>query len=80
MRSFLFLIALSTAAQAKDVMIILNDQEQAAYKRVLDSATKAEGVQIAPITVYLMNKLNQAMEVVERKDNPEHPKAQEPAK
>jgi hypothetical protein len=60
--------------QAKDVMIILNDQEQTALRRVLDSATKSEGIQVAPITVYLLNKLNSAMEVVEHKDNSDQPK------
>lgn len=80
MRVFLVLMALSTAAQAKDLMIIFNDQEQAALRKVLDSATKSEGMNIAPITVYMLNKLNSAMEVVEHKDNPDQPKAQEPAK
>ena len=80
MRIFLLLIALSTSADAKDVMIILNDQEQAAMRRVLDSATKSEGIQVAPITVYLLDKLNKAMEVVEKKDNPDQPKGQESPK
>ena len=65
---------LSTKAPAKDVMIILNDQEQTALRRVLDSATKSEGIQVAPITVYLLNKLNSAMEVVEHKDNSDQQK------
>jgi len=69
MRIFLVLIALAVPAEGRDVMIVLNDQEQAALRRVLDSATKAEGIQIAPMTVYLMNKLNAAMEVVERKED-----------
>jgi hypothetical protein len=80
MRILLILIALSTSVRAKDVMIILNDQEQTALRRVLDSATKSEGIQVAPITVYLLNKLNSAMEVVEHKDNSDQPKGQEPQK
>lgn len=79
MRIFLILVALSTAAEGKDLMIILNDQEQAALRRVLDSATKSEGIQIAPITVYLLDKLNKAMEVVEHKET-EPDKKQEPAR
>jgi len=73
----LVVVAASTgSASAKDVMLVLNDQEQAALRRVLDSATKSEGMQLAPITVYLLNKLNSAAEVVERKDGaPEQDKA-----
>lgn len=78
MRIFLVLIALSTAAEAKDVMLVLNDQEQAALRRVLDSATKSEGMQLAPITVYLLNKLNSAAEVVERKDGAPEPDKAKP--
>lgn len=74
MRFFILLVALSASAQAKDVMMVLTDQEQAALRHVLDAATKAEGMQVAPVTVYFQNKLNTAMEVVDHKENPDPPK------
>lgn len=72
------LIVTLGSASAKDVMLVLNDQEQAALRRVLDSATKSEGMQLAPITVYLLNKLNSAAEVVERKDGAQEPDKAKP--
>lgn len=52
------------AASAKDVMIILNDDDQQAFRTVLDQATRYGGIQSAPLTLYLLNKLNGAMTVV----------------
>lgn len=69
MRIFLVLLALTLPASAKDVMLVLNDQEQAALRHILDSATKSEGLQVAQATVYLLNKLNTAPEVTERKND-----------
>lgn len=69
MRVFLALLLLSSSASAKDVILVLTEQEQAALRHVLDAATKAEGMQVAPATVYLLNKLNTAPEAVEHKDD-----------
>lgn len=72
MRLFLIaaiLLTVPSIASAKDVALILNDDEQNAFRAVLDAATKAQGIQIAPMTVYLLNKLNSAGTVVEHKDD-----------
>ena len=61
-------LLLLTPAQAKDVMLVLNDQEREALKHALDVATKSAGMEIAPLTVYLLNKLNAAPTVVEHTD------------
>ena len=63
-------LVLPQIAAAKNVALILNDDEQAALRVVLDDATKAQGLQIAPTTVYLLNKLNSAGTIVEHKDDP----------
>lgn len=68
--AILLLPILCGAAQAKNIALILNDDEQVALRVVLDTATKAQGIQIAPTTVYLLNKLNSAGTVVEHKDDP----------
>jgi hypothetical protein len=69
---FIIILALlyPFTAQAKDVALMLNDQEQAALRQILDVATKAGGMQIAPNTVYLLNKLNTAPVVTDHKDTP----------
>lgn len=70
------LLALTATAHATDRALILNDDEQAALRQILDAATRAQGIQIAPVTVYLLNKLNSAPAVVEHKDEPPKPKEQ----
>jgi adenosylcobinamide amidohydrolase len=59
------LIAISSFARA-DVALILNDLEQKALLEALDVATKAQGLSIAPNTLYLMNKLKAAGTVTEK--------------
>jgi adenosylcobinamide amidohydrolase len=61
------LIVTSSVVQA-DVALILNDLEQKALLEALDVATKAQGLSIAPNTVYLMNKLKAAGTVTDKKD------------
>jgi hypothetical protein len=62
-------VALSVSrAMAADKALMLNDNEQAALRHILDVATKAEGIAIAPVAVYFINKLDSAPAVVERKD------------
>lgn len=74
------LLFLSAPACAADKALMLNDQEQAALRHVLDVATKAQGIEIAPMTVYLLNKLNAAGVVTESKEIPAQPKAAEPTR
>jgi hypothetical protein len=72
------MLVMSAPARSADKALILNDQEQAALRNVLDIATKAEGLKIAPATVYLMNKLDAAGVVTERKDPTPEPKKDPP--
>ena len=60
-------------AIAADRALILSDDEQAAFRQVLDVATKAQGLQIAQTTLFLLNKLNSAP-VVTSAPKPEDPK------
>lgn len=73
-------LALPAQALADDRALVLTDDEQAAFRHVLDVATKAEGLAIAQNTLYLLNKLNSAPTVVPQKDVPApKPKAEEPS-
>lgn len=65
-----------TSASAKDVALILDDRSQSELRQVLDLATKAYGLQIAPSTVDLLNQLAKAPLVTEHHDDPkpEEPK------
>ena len=74
-RIFLTALVLAFPAQAlaADKALILSDDEQAALRHVLDVATKAEGLQIAQTTLFLLNKLNSAP-VVTSEPRPEDPK------
>jgi hypothetical protein len=76
MKLFLVLLLLFsvTAANAKDYALVINDNEKKGLKQVLDAATKAEGMKIAPFTVYLLNKINAAPEVTAHKVPDETPK------
>jgi hypothetical protein len=77
--AFLIAVALSASpARAADYALILSDAERAALIEALDEATKAKGLQIAPNTVYLANKIRSAPLVTERKDDPP-PAPKEPA-
>lgn len=77
MRVVIALLAMLTAAQAKDVALVLDDNDQIILRQVLDRATKALGMEIAPATVRLLNKLNTAPVVTSRTESEEKPK--EPA-
>lgn len=61
-RLALAVLVLAPPAQvfAADRALILSDDEQAAFRRVLDVATKAQGLQVAQTTLYFLNKLNSA--------------------
>ena len=69
-------LALPVKAFAADKALILSDDEQAAFRQILDAATKGSGIQIAPAAVYLLNKLNTAPVVTPHVDapKPEEPK------
>lgn len=64
----IFAAVFPLSAYAAEKALMLNEQEQAALLKVLDTATKSGGIEIAPSTVYLLNKLNTAPTVVEHKD------------
>lgn len=57
---------MGSAAQAKDFALILNDQQKANLATVLDMATKAYGLQVAPVTVDLKRLLDAAPEVTKQ--------------
>lgn len=57
-------------AQAKDVALVLDDNDQQVMRQVLDRATRVLGLEIAPATVHLLNKLNAAPVVTQRNDEP----------
>lgn len=64
-------LLLSVPAQAADKALILNDQEQAAYRAILDSAIKANG--LSPISrnaFILSDKLDASGVVTEHKADP----------
>ena len=64
------LFLLPATAQAADKVLVLNDNEQAIFRQILDAATKSGGIQAAPYTVYFLNKLDSAPSVVPHKDDP----------
>lgn len=64
------LIALSVPSFAQDRALVLNDQEAAALRQVLDQATRSGDTKFARITVYLLNKLEAAPIVTDHKDDP----------
>jgi len=68
MRVLIFLFAFVISAQAKDVMLVLTDQEQTALMQILDIATKAQGLQIANNTIHFMQQLQSAPAVVSHTD------------
>lgn len=83
-RLLLALILLAPSpASAKDVALILNDQNRTALAQVLDLATKAYGLQVAPVTVQLKALLDAAPEVTQQTPATPDPKpenTQEPPK
>lgn len=79
MRVFFALMMLVTQAQAADKALVLDDNDQIILRQVLDRATKALGMEIAPSTVHLLNKLNAAPIVTGRKESPSEDIPKEPA-
>jgi hypothetical protein len=57
-------LALVAPASAKDISITLNDEEQKALVQILDTATKAGGLQVAQATVWFAKKLDDAAKAV----------------
>lgn len=68
----------ATGAQAKDVALILNDQDQAMLLQLFDGALKADGLKAAN-AVYFWQKLKAAPSIEEHKDTPEKQDEQAPA-
>lgn len=71
-------LAGTVLVQAKDITLTLNENEVSAFKQVLDVATRAQGMQIAPLAVYLTNKLNAAENPPPPPPPPQHPPEQKP--
>jgi hypothetical protein len=57
-------------ASAADKTLVLNDSEQAALRKVLDSAVRHDGLELAPTVTYLLNKLNSAPSKPEQQEPP----------
>lgn len=76
--AFASAIALASAAQAKDVTIILNDQEQQAFVQVMDAATRAGGLAATQGTIYFYNKLQTAIAAANTPAKPAEPVADKP--
>lgn len=54
------ILCLARACEAKPVILTLDDQEQAQLMQILDAATRAGGLQIAPATVHFLDRLRAA--------------------
>ena len=57
---FVLALFLATSAQAKDITITLNDEEQKNLIALLDLATKGGGVRAAEAVASMVKKLNEA--------------------
>lgn len=77
MKTFLIsafaVLSITVPVAAKDVALILNDQERQVLVQILDEATKAKGLLIARQSVYMLNKLDSAAEVVPHNDKTDKP-------
>lgn len=51
------MLALGQAAAARDIALKLTDEEQRALYQILDTATKAGGIETAKTTVYFLQKI-----------------------
>ena len=67
----LSLILLTTAAQAKPVILTLDDQEQAQLMQILDAATRQGGLNAATATVHLLQRLQAAPVLTGERATPE---------
>ena len=66
-------------AKAAEYALVLNDSERQALIALLDEATKAKGLAVAPNAVYLANKIQSAPVVTDKKDDPAPVPAPAPA-
>jgi hypothetical protein len=62
MRALLVVLSLLVSAPvlAADVTVTLNDEEQNVLRQLLDMATKAGGLQVAPAALHFARKLEAA--------------------
>lgn len=74
MKTVLMLLIFTVSAGAKDVALILNDQRQQALYQAIDATVRAQGVQIAPQMLDLLNVLRSAPTVTEQPPVPPEPK------
>lgn len=65
------LLAWAPPASAKDVALVLNDVEQQAMVRALDTAVKSQGLSIAADMLHLLRRLQTAPEVTDTKVTPD---------
>lgn len=73
--SFVFaFVLLAHSAQAKDVALILNAQEQAALVQAIDATVRAHGIQAAQNMLHLWERLKTAPEVTGQKTDTPEPK------
>ena len=78
MRFWLPLLLLVVPAQAKDVMLILTEQDKIALVQLLDMATHDRGLAVARNTLYFVDRINNAPEVVKQEDHPDEKKDSKP--
>lgn len=65
------LLAAIVPAHAADKALILNDQEQSAYRAILDTAVRASGLSPLSRNAFILSdKLDAAGTVTERKTDP----------
>jgi len=62
-----------TAAEAKDITINLNDNEQAAFLQILDLAAKSGGLQVATNVAVLYQKVVTAASAADKPTSAEVP-------
>ena len=65
--SWFILLLLVLPVHAADRAMILNDQDQRDLVQMLDTATRAQGLSIAPTALRLYNKLQTSGVVTEQK-------------
>jgi len=64
----IFVCLSAVPAQAAERALMFDDNDVKVLTQILDAATRSGGIQIAPATVYILDKLNKAPVVTERKD------------
>jgi hypothetical protein len=79
-RLLMLAVLIVTPAHAADKALILSDQQQGAYRAILDAAIRANGLSSLSRNAFILSDmLDQAGVVTEHKENPP-PQAQEPKK